>query len=119
MKNKVNKEKAVAENNEGKAMDNNLSGYALYPASDDIYSRSKKVTDIDPEDISHHKAPNEMTTNGKANEKDFNEDPSGSDLDIPGAESDDQQEDIGSEDEENNFYSIGGDDHNDLDEDNG
>ena len=24
---------------------------------------------------------------------------------------------IGSEDEENNFYSIGGDDHNDLDED--
>jgi hypothetical protein len=24
---------------------------------------------------------------------------------------------IGSEDEENNYYSLGGDDHNDLDED--
>jgi hypothetical protein len=42
----------------------------------------------------------------------------GSDLDIPGSELDDDQEDIGSEDEENNYYSLGGDDHNDLDEDN-
>jgi hypothetical protein len=31
------------------------------------------------------------------------------DLDIPGAELDDKSEDIGSEDEENNHYSIGGD----------
>jgi hypothetical protein len=44
---------------------------------------------------------------------------SGSDLDIPGAELDDELEMIGSEDEENNYYSLGGDDHNDLDEDNG
>jgi hypothetical protein len=40
------------------------------------------------------------------------------DLDVPGSDLDDEQEDIGSEDEENNFYSIGGDDHNDLEEDN-
>src|ERR1017187_655771 len=106
MKNKASKEKPVAETKEGNAKDNNLPGYPLYPASEDIYSKSKEETDIDPEDISHHKIPNEMTTNGKANEKDFNEDPSGSDLDIPGAELDDQQEDIGSEDEENNYYSI-------------
>ena len=32
---------------------------------------------------------------------------SGGDLDIPGAELDDDQEDIGSEDEENNVYSGG------------
>ncbi len=32
-----------------------------------------------------------------------------SDLDIPGAELDDDDEDIGREDEENNFYSLGGD----------
>jgi len=51
-----------------------------------------------------------------ANEKDFKDDVSGADLDIPGAELDDQQENVGSEDEENNYYSIGGDNHNDLEE---
>ena len=35
----------------------------------------------------------------------------------PGSELDDDQEEVGSEDEENNFYSIGGENHNDLDED--
>ena len=53
------------------------------------------------------------------NEKDFDKDQTGEDLDIPGAELDDEQEEIGSEDEENNYYSIGGDNHNDLDEDKG
>jgi hypothetical protein len=32
---------------------------------------------------------------------------------------DDLLEDIGDEDEENNFYSLGGDDHEELDEDKG
>ena len=36
-------------------------------------------------------------------------DVSGSDLDIPGAEADDDNEEIGEEDEENNYYSLGGD----------
>lgn len=36
-------------------------------------------------------------------------DVSGSDLDIPGAEADDDNEAIGEEDEENNYYSLGGD----------
>ena len=53
------------------------------------------------------------------NEKDFVEDQSGSDLDVPGSELDDEQEKIGSEDEENNYYSLGGDGHTDLDEDKG
>jgi hypothetical protein len=35
---------------------------------------------------------------------------SGSDLDVPGSEEDDSNEDIGEEDEENNPYSLGGDD---------
>jgi hypothetical protein len=48
--------------------------------------------------------------------KSFEDDMSGGDLDIPGAELDDKQEEIGSEDEENNYYSIGGDNHNDLEE---
>ena len=41
---------------------------------------------------------------------------SGNDLDVPGAELDDEQESIGSEDEENNNYSLGGDNHEDLEE---
>jgi hypothetical protein len=41
---------------------------------------------------------------------------SGKDLDVPGAELDDLGEAIGSEDEENNAYSLGGDNHNDLEE---
>ncbi|MBC8110229.1 MAG: hypothetical protein H7Y04_04135 [Verrucomicrobia bacterium] len=80
-------------------------GYPLYPAAEDIYNKSKKEGDIDPEDISKMKAPNEPAKVGKNNEKDFDEDVSGSDLDVPGSELDDRQEDIGSEDEENNYYS--------------
>ncbi len=41
----------------------------------------------------------------------------GDDLDIPGAELDDVNEEIGEEDEENNYYSLGGDRHEDLEED--
>jgi len=40
----------------------------------------------------------------------------GNDLDIPGSELDDASESVGSEDEENNSYSLGGDDHDDLEE---
>lgn len=42
---------------------------------------------------------------------------SGSDLDVPGAEEDDEDEEAGSEDEENNEYSLGGDNHDDIPED--
>lgn len=38
-------------------------------------------------------------------------------LDIPGAELDDEMEMIGEEDEENNYYSLGGDNHEALEED--
>lgn len=92
-------------------------GYPLYPESDDIYSQGKKEMDLDPEDPSKKKAPNEAE--GTSNEKDFRQDKSGDDLDVPGSELDDQQESVGSEDEENNYYSLGGDDHNDLEEDKG
>jgi hypothetical protein len=39
------------------------------------------------------------------------------DLDIPGSELDDRNEMVGSEDEENNSYSLGGDDKENLEED--
>ena len=41
----------------------------------------------------------------------------GKDLDVPGAQLDDRGEQTGDEDEENNFYSLGGENHEDLEED--
>ena len=95
----------------------NNSGYPTYPAKEDIYRKSKEEADINPEAITKKKTANEKPD--MMNEKDFTDDLSGSDLDIPGSELDDEQESIGSEDEENNLYSIGDDNHNDLEEDNG
>lgn len=92
-------------------------GYPLYPASEDIYNKCKEESDINPEDIS--KTKDSLEDFGINNEKGFYDDVSGRDLDIPGSELDDEQENIGSEDEENNHYSLGGDDHNDLEESKG
>ena len=89
----------------------NLPQVMTYPASEDIYNKSKEVQNIDPENISKTKDAN--------NKKNFSSDVSGNDLDVPGSELDDADEKIGSEDEENNYYSIGGDDHSNLDEDKG
>ena len=101
---KDNKDKLLKKDDEGNAL-------PIYPAGEDIYKINKKT---DVENSLKNKNPD--TGN---NEKEFEEDMSGDDLDIPGAELDDEAEAIGSEDEENNYYSIGGDDHNDLDEDKG
>lgn len=90
-------------------------GYSSYPSSEDIYINNIE-TNLDPEDILNEKS--NPTENGKWNEKNFNQDHSGDDLDVPGSELDDEQEKIGSEDEENNYYSTGGDAHNNLDENN-
>lgn len=86
-----------------------FEGYPQYPPSDDIYSQVKQETELNPDDISKKKTPTEEV--GTSNEKSFDEDMSGDDLDVPGSELDDQQESVGSEDEENNYYSLGGDDH--------
>ncbi len=93
----------------------NLDGYPHYPASEDIYSQQIEEKDLDPENTTKKKTPNE-TESGR-NEKNFKNHMSGDDLDIPGGDLDDQEEEIGSEDEENNYYSLGGDNHNALDED--
>lgn len=77
-----------------------------YPSSEDIYNKEEKAKDIDPENISNGKAI--VQKEGEWNENTFNiekENKLGDDLDVPGSELDDQQEEIGSEDEENNYYS--------------
>lgn len=98
---------------------NKLPDSLLYPPSEDIYSKFRKEIEIDPEDISKSKAPVEINNIRELNQKDFDEDVSGGDLDIPGSELDDDWENSGGEDEENNHYSIGGDNHSNLDENTG
>jgi hypothetical protein len=97
----------------------NPEGYPPYPPEEDIYDKYQKDRKIDPEDPSNTKVPVVNYKTGKNNEKDFDDDISGSDLDVPGSELDNELEIIGSEDEENNYYSLGCDDHNDLEEDYG
>jgi hypothetical protein len=91
-------------------------GYPSYPATEDIYSNEIKEEDINPENISETKSMLDIT--GDLNEKGFEEDVTATDLDIPGAELDDNQESIGAEDEENNYYSLGGDNHESQEENN-
>ncbi len=88
-------------------------GYPSYLETEDIYQKGIREANTDPEEGSIKKS---TGIHGKQNEKSFQEDMSGSDLDVPGAELDDADEAIGSEDEENNHYSLGGDNHNDLEE---
>lgn len=110
-----NEETNKAKEKKAKA-DKDFPGYPHYPASEDIYNTEEKV-DLNPDDLSKNKKSD--LKSGKQNEKDFREDMTGEDLDVPGSEADDAQENIGSEDEENNYYSLGGDKHHNLEEDNG
>jgi len=71
----------------------------IYSADEDIYAKEKEIS-LEEED-------EEAKLNAKLSEG----------LDVPGSELDDADEAIGEEDEENNYYSLGGDDHNDLEED--
>jgi hypothetical protein len=97
----------------------NLTGYPKYPENEDIYNNYQEEKDINPEDISQKKGKNKFGSAWEKNEKSFNDNKSGSDLDVPGSEMDEMQENFGSEDEENNYYSLGGDDHDDLEDDKG
>jgi hypothetical protein len=76
-----------------------------YGPQDDIYSNQTKVVLREEGD--------EFDTDDATQEIQV----PGQDLDIPGSELDDADEKIGGEDEENNYYSLGGDNHDDLEED--
>ncbi|MDB5274839.1 MAG: hypothetical protein JWO58_3206 [Chitinophagaceae bacterium] len=85
-------------------------GYPLYPASEDIYSNAEKDSTVHPGE--EEETEQDLRT-GKWNEKGIEESLTGEDLDVPGAELDDASEATGDEDEENNYYSLGGDNHDD------
>lgn len=78
-------------------------GDPIYSPGEDIYNREEK------------ESYNENALPGQKKKKIPPQDKT---LDVPGEDLDDADEIIGEEDEENNYYSLGGDDHNDLDEDN-
>lgn len=97
----------------------NPPGYPLYPPEEDIFNKSKVEIEVDPEDISETKDPIERTITEINDDAGLSGDEYGGQLDVPGSELDDEREAIGNEDEENNYYSLGGDNHNDLEEDQG
>jgi hypothetical protein len=84
-------------------------GYPPYPPEEDIFVKGIEEQELDPENPNVLKSPAENPD--APNEKDFDHNHSGDDLDVPGADLDDAQEKLGSEDEENNLYSLGGDNH--------
>ncbi|MET3875206.1 hypothetical protein [Chitinophaga sp. OAE865] len=103
-------------------------GYPEYPASEDIMNRKNrdKEVDLDINEVtgsfrrnSELQPDKKKLKENEEQEGTWRQDKTGDDLDIPGAELDDESEAIGEEDEENNIYSIGGDRHEDLEEDNG
>ncbi len=116
MKKKENNEPSDGQQ-KGNKGDNDLPGYPTYPANEDIFNKYQQEKEINPEDISKPKAV--LTDDDSIAEIDLNSELPGSDLDVPGSELDDDMEAIGSEDEENNYYSIGGDEHNNLEENQG
>jgi|SRR5690625_3602287 len=82
-------------------------GYPSYSQDEDIYSKEKELQNIDPENTSSTKNP--MKNPNAPNEKDADDESRmGGDLDVPGKK---KNEKIGEEDEENNYYSLGGDRH--------
>ncbi|HEX3008284.1 MAG TPA: hypothetical protein VHO90_11800 [Bacteroidales bacterium] len=93
-----------------------LPGYPVYPEGEDIYNVEAKEEEIDPDRIADRILPNLSDNTDAVGLDDY--DVVGSELDIPGTELDDIQESLGTEDEENNYYSLGGDNHESLEEDN-
>jgi len=75
-----------------------------YPAKDDIYNKDKEEL-LEEDEIT-----GKISTKKKKKALDM-------ELDVPGAENDDRNELIGEEDEENNYYSLGGENHDNLEED--
>ncbi|WP_143308695.1 hypothetical protein [Chitinophaga vietnamensis] len=113
-----------------KKKEDEFPGYPQYPANEDIMSTGNRANEVDlnMDDVTrsyrhNSELPPAKNKGGKKGEEEQEEtwqkDKTGEDLDVPGADLDDAEEAIGEEDEENNLYSLGGDRHRDLEEDNG
>ena len=88
----------------GSSLEENKYPLPVYDKKDDIYNREEEIhLDEEGQLLNEQQVHKEKRL--------------GDGLDIPGAELDDANEEIGEEDEENNYYSLGGDNHEDLEED--
>jgi len=92
-----------------------LTGYPNYPEGEDIYKKETE-SQIDPEKLAEVPAKTLTGAEEESLKKGKEIDHVG--IDVPGAELDDAAEETGSEDEENNYYSLGGDANSALDEEN-
>jgi hypothetical protein len=109
MKTKGNYKKKQGRKPEGEKK-NDPEGYPMYPENEDIYSRDREETNIDPEDVLEDVESLEDENPETAKLKISDESMYTGDIDVPGSELDDDLEIIGSEDEENNYYSNADDD---------
>ena len=81
--------------------------------NDDLDLEQSTEADVNEDDLVALRSTDaEIGTPQNVSNEDLN-----TDLDIPGSELDDEQESIGEEDEENNYYSLGGDRHEAQEED--
>jgi hypothetical protein len=81
--------------------------------NNDLDIRPGTDADVDDDDLAVlNSTNNEIGTPQNISTEDLE-----TDLDIPGSELDDDNESIGEEDEENNYYSLGGDRHENQEED--
>jgi hypothetical protein len=85
-----------------------------YPPEEDIYSKGIRADNKVVDDNTDFETG--YTGSGSIEELNFRKNHKTSGLDVPGAELDDVSEEIGEEDEENNYYSLGGDNHENLEE---
>jgi len=115
MNTKVDRKNPVARQRDSGEADSQ-EGYPLYPPVEDIYSQYYEEKDLDPDMISRGENSTDPDEFIISDESDFLNENSDITLGISELEEDEYRENIGLEDEENNYYSLGGDDHHDLEE---
>jgi hypothetical protein len=106
-------EQQIAHAKDGK----DFTGDSEYDSQTNISSQFEEEQDLTQAEIERFNDENETSTGFSF--RGIRKDDMDNDLDIPGADIDNADEEIGQEDEENNYYSIGGDNHNDLEENKG
>ncbi len=87
-------------------IDNDNSSNVSKEEKRDLQNADENMPTKDDESIQDASLDNEDEDGEPLNEGGFGEDVSGDDLDIPGTEADDANEEIGEEDDENNAYSA-------------
>jgi hypothetical protein len=97
----------------GDARDRSRNNDDVSETQDDLDMQTGNDADITDEELAMLNSTNaEIGIPQNVSNEELN-----TDLDIPGSELDDEMEDVGEEDEENNYYSVGGDRHENLEED--